>query len=71
MSPNPLPYRFMVRLERLRRFAKGDNRDCALMCPILLLFRFMVRLERLRRFAKGDKRDLVPKVQIKLPAQLR
>jgi len=31
----------------------------------------MVRLERLRRFAKGDKRDLVPKVQIKLPAQLR
>jgi len=50
----------MVRLERLRRFAKGDNRDCALMCPILLLFRFMVRLERLRRFAKRDNRDCAP-----------
>jgi len=34
MSPNPLPYRFMVRLERLRRFAKRENRDCAPMCPI-------------------------------------
>jgi len=34
MSPIPLPYRFMVRLERLRRFAKEDNRDYAPMCPI-------------------------------------
>jgi len=71
MSPISFLFRFMVRLERLRRFAKGDNRDYAPMCPISFLFRFMVRLERLRRFAKGDNRDLVPKVQIKLPAQLR
>jgi len=47
----------MVRLERLRRFTKGDNRDYAPMYPISLLFRFKVRLERLRRLAKGDNRD--------------
>jgi len=50
----------MVRLERLRRFATGDNRDCAPMSPILLPYRFMVRLERLRRFAKGDNKDYAP-----------
>jgi len=51
----------MVRLERLRRFAKGDNRDYAPMSPIPLSNRFMVRLERLRRFkAKGDNRDYAP-----------
>jgi len=44
-------------LERLRRFARGDNRDYAPMSPIELLSRFMVRLERLRRFSKGDNRD--------------
>ena len=47
----------MVRLERLRRFVKGDNRDYAPMYPISLLSRFMVMLERLRRFFKGDNRD--------------
>ena len=46
-----------VRFERLRRFAKGDNRDEAPMSPISLLPRLTVRLERLRRFAKGDNRD--------------
>jgi len=49
--------RFRVRLERLRRFSKGDNRDLAPMSPILLLSRSRVRLERLRRFAKGENRD--------------
>jgi len=44
-------------LERLRRFAKGDNRDYAPMSPLLLNLRFRVMLERLRRFAKGDNRD--------------
>jgi len=29
MSPILVLSRFMVRLERLRRFAKGDNRDYA------------------------------------------
>ena len=57
MSPILLLFRSRVRLERLRRFAKGDNRDEAPMPPILLLIRFRVRLERLRRFAKGDNRD--------------
>jgi len=47
-------------LERLRRFAKGDNRDYASISPIWLLFRPRVRLERLRRFAKGDNRDYDP-----------
>jgi len=47
----------MAILERLRRFAKGDNRDYAPMSPILLFSRLMLRLERLRRFAKGDNRD--------------
>ena len=50
----------MVRLERLRRFAKGDNRDYAPMSPIPLSIRFMVRLERLRRFPKEDNRDYAP-----------
>jgi hypothetical protein len=57
MSPIWLLSRPRVRLERLRRFAKGDNRDSAPMSPILLLLRSRVRLERLRRFAKGDNRD--------------
>ena len=52
MFPILLSSRFRVRFERLRRFAKGDNRDYAPMCPISLLFIFRARLERLRRFAK-------------------
>jgi len=50
----------MVRLERLRRFAKGDNRDYAPLPPIKLYSRFSARLERLRRFAKGDNSDYAP-----------
>ena len=50
----------MVRLERLRRFSKGDNRDYAPMSPILFSFKCMFRLERLRRFTKGDNRDYDP-----------
>ena len=46
--------------ERLRRFAKGDNRDYITMDPILLLFKFRLRLERLRRLAKGDNRNYAP-----------
>jgi len=57
MSPILLLKRSRVRLERLRRFAKGYNRDKAPMPPILFPHRFRVRLERLRRFAKGDNRD--------------
>ena len=57
MSPISLLSRFRVRLERLRRFAKGDNRDYAPFTPIWLRSRFRVMLERLRRFAKGDNRD--------------
>ena len=60
MSPIPLSIRFVVRLERLRRFAKGDNRDYAPMSIIMLLCRFMIRLERLRRSSKGDNRDYAP-----------
>jgi len=47
-------------LERLRRFAKGYNKDCALMPPIWFLERVRTRLERLRRFAKEDNRDYDP-----------
>jgi len=36
MSPILLLFRFRVRLERLRRFAKGDNRDYTPKSPILL-----------------------------------
>jgi len=57
MSPILLALRSRVRLERLRRFVKGDNRDYAPMSTIPLLKRFMVKFERLRRFAKGDNRD--------------
>jgi len=57
MCPIWLSLRFRFRLERLRRFAKGDNRDYAPRCPIWLSLRFRFMLERLRRFAKGDNRD--------------
>ena len=57
MSPILLLFKFRVRLERLRRFAKGDNRDYAPLSPISLQFKLRVRLERLKRFAKGDNRD--------------
>jgi len=60
MFPIRLLFRFRVRLERLRRSAKGDNRDYAPMCSISSLFRSIVRLERLRRFAKGDNRYYAP-----------
>jgi len=36
MSPILMLFRYIVRLERLRRFAKGDNRDYAPMSPIRL-----------------------------------
>jgi len=39
MSPISLLPRLTVRLERLRRFAKGDNRDLAPLPPMLLLFK--------------------------------
>jgi len=57
MPPISLLPRPRVMLERLRRFAKGDNRDYTPVSPILLLPRYKVMLERLRRFAKGDNRD--------------
>jgi len=34
MCPIWLLFRFRVKLERLRKFAKGDNRDSAPMSPI-------------------------------------
>jgi len=46
-----------VRLERLRRFTKGVNRDYAPIYPIWFPKRFKVIFERLRRFAKGDNID--------------
>jgi len=46
-----------VRLERLRRFTKGINRDYAPTSPIWFPKRFKVMFERLRRFANGDNRD--------------
>jgi len=56
--------RFRARLERLRRFAKGDNRDYAPMPPIRLFFRLRAKLERLRRLPKGDNRDYAPRCPI-------
>jgi len=66
MCPIWLLFRFRVRLERLRRFAKGDNKDYAPMSSIRLLYRFRVRLERLRRFAKGYNKDYAPMPPIEL-----
>ena len=64
MSPILLLFRFRVKLERLRRFAKGDNKDYAPIIPIRFLIRFKFRLERLRRFTKGDNRDYAPRSSI-------
>jgi len=50
----------MLILERLRRFAKGDNKDYAPMSPIEFWLRLMLTLERLRSLAKGDNRDYAP-----------
>jgi len=47
----------MVKLERLRRFSKGDKRAYAPRSPIRLLFRSRVRLERISRLVKGDNKD--------------
>ena len=51
-------------LERLKRLAKGDNRDYAPMFPIQFSSRCKARFERLMRFSKGDNRDLAPKSPI-------
>ena len=55
----------MARLERLRRFAKGDNGDYSPMSLILLSLKSRDRLERLRRFSKGDN-NYVPVYPIRL-----
>jgi len=47
----------MIMLDRLRRFAKGINKDFTPKSPILLLPSFRVRIDKLRRLAKGDSRD--------------
>ena len=57
MSPIQFYSRSRVKIDRLKRLAKGDNKDYAPMLPIQLLPKFMVRLEKLRRFNKGDNRD--------------
>ena len=60
MSPSLhilLTLRSRVMLDKLRRFAKGDNRYPALVSHISLKPRPRVMLERLRRFANGDNRD--------------
>ena len=57
MFPKELFLRLRVRLERLRRFSKGHNRDNAPMWPIERLSRNIVRFDKLRRFAKEDNRD--------------
>ena len=46
----------MVKLDKLRRFAKGDNRDYVPRSPIWLWLRLRVILERWRRLAKGVNR---------------
>ena len=61
----------MVRLERLRRFAKGDNRDYTPMPLKKISPRLSETFDKLASIAKGDKRDLVSKVQIKLLGLLR
>ena len=53
------------------RFAKGDNRDYALMSSILLQLKSRVKLERLRRLAKGDKRNYAPFTPILLLFKLK
>jgi len=47
----------MIKLDKLMRFANGDNRDYAPMSPIWLLVRTRVKCERLMRLANGDNKD--------------
>jgi len=51
---------FSVRLVRLKRLVKGDNKDLAPKSPISFQERLRVKLERLRKFAKGEIRDCAP-----------
>jgi len=60
---------FRVKLERLSRFAKGDNKDSAPLYPIEFSKRLIETLDKLASIAKGDKRDLVPKDKIELLVQ--
>jgi len=53
-------------LDKLRRFAKEDNRFYAPMSSIRLNLKFIIRLERLMRFAKGENRDYPPMSPISL-----
>ena len=52
-----MPKRLRVMLERLKRFAKGLNRDCAPAYPIEFWSKFKVMLDSLLRFPKGDNSD--------------
>jgi hypothetical protein len=60
MSPILLLPRYIVKLEILRRFAKGDNRDYAPMSPIVFSKRLSETLDKLASMAKEDKRELFP-----------
>jgi len=66
MSPISLYSRLRFKLERLRRFVKGDNRDYAPTFSIEFLARFIASLDNLRRFAKGHNRDYAPMFPIRL-----
>jgi len=52
--------RFRARLERLRIFAKGHNRDYAPMSPIKFSKKLSEILDKLTSLAKEDRRDLAP-----------
>jgi len=61
----------MARLERLRRFSKGNNRNYAPMSPIQFSSKLSETFDKLDSMAKGNKRDLILKFQTKLLGQLR
>ena len=62
--------KFKARCERLRRFAKGDNRDYTLKSPIESLLRLSETLDKLTSLTKGDKKDLALKDKFELIVKL-
>lgn len=60
----PLLTIFKYKVERFKRFLRGDNRNNAPSLLILFLDNFNDKIERVVRFIRGDNKNLAPSASI-------
>jgi len=55
-----LVFKFRISVDKLRRFAKGENSDYAPLSLIKFESKFSVKFDRLTRFTNGHNSDYAP-----------